>query len=70
MNNNKLELSDSPFKDKMSMPRVTSSHVHESCMTGFLGDAEGRHSIVAGIPLSEGYKSNSLSQLLHDARYS
>lgn len=26
MSNNKLEMSNSPFKDKMSMPRVTSSH--------------------------------------------
>jgi hypothetical protein len=51
MNNNKL---DSPFKDKMSIPRVAPFHDHERCMTGFLRDAEGRHSIVAGIPLSEG----------------
>jgi hypothetical protein len=70
MNNNKLEMSNSPFKDKMFMPRVTSSHGHERCMTGFLGDAEGWYSIVVGIPLSEGYKSNSPSKHLHDARYS
>jgi hypothetical protein len=69
MNNNKLEMSNSPSKGKMSMPRLTSSHDHERCTTSFLGDAEGRGGIVARIPLSEGYKSNSPSKHLHDARY-
>jgi hypothetical protein len=39
----------------MSIPRVISFYDHKRCTTG---GAEGRHSIVAGIPLSEGHKSN------------